>query len=136
MKLTKEVYGANIIVGIRGDSKEEVEMAFNGIYNYNGCPTLTELDWIVEQEAGFIENEDGSKSPIKANFFAIFQTDEKRLQRSFRDQAIVDLTYPKAIGNGREIKQMAEEHAAQVIADIERDATLLADGIRFVVPGH
>jgi len=106
IKLTKEQHGANIIVGIRGDSKEEIEMEFNGVYNCGGCPSIAELEWIDDK-------------------FAVFQTGEKRLFNSFIIQNFVRLSYPKAVASNKEIERMAKISAKQKFLMIEEDSRLL-----------
>lgn len=122
IRLTRTPYGANIVVGIYGNTKEEVEQCFNGIYNFNGCPSITELDWIQENET-------------KGEFLATFQTNEDRLVRAFTAQNINKLVYPTKAFNGKEIKKMALQDALTFIEQMPSDPSL-NEQIAFAVGGH
>lgn len=76
VKLSKSIYGANIIVGISSNSKEDITYCFNHIYNLNGCPSNTELEWINE---------------IPPKYFAKFQTGERRFLECLSNQYIFNI---------------------------------------------
>lgn len=105
IKLTKKGFGANVIIGIIGNTKDEVEHCFNGIYNFNGCPSFTELDWIQDNENG-------------EEFVAAFQTNEERLIQAFYNQNINKLVYPTKMFNGKTIKAMAMNDAVLMFESI------------------
>ena len=110
-------------MGIYGNSKAEVEQYFNGIYNFNGCPSITELDWIQENEE-------------KSEFLATFQTDESRLIRGFTDQNITKLVYPEKVLGGKQIKEIARQDAVKFVEELPSDPSLNSQSVAYALGGH
>ena len=109
--LSKQMWGANVYIGISSESEQEITEFFNGIYNFNGCPENTELDWISRDTS--------------LRCLAIFQTNPKRFQRAIYNQNITKLTYPTKVFDGRKIKALAKEQAAKFVDEIPANNKLL-----------
>lgn len=111
VKLSKGFYGDNIIIGIEANKIEEVNRCFNDIYNFNGCPAFTELEWIKE---------------IPPNYFAKFQTNEKRFLGYLANRYIFDmlLNYPNKKETTR-IRTDAIKNAINKYECIEEDFFLI-----------
>lgn len=111
VSLFKEHSGYNILIGIKG-KKEEIERYFNGIYNFNGCPSFTEIEWLGTC------GENGSTL-----HFARFQTNEARFLECLYNQNVFFLTYPDKKEN-KEIRKKARVLADQAYENIRRDRYL------------
>jgi hypothetical protein len=67
VKLTKEIFGANLILGIYG-AKAEIEKFFNFLYNWGAAPHSAELEYLNDGLGAFQLNEETMISSL-ASFF-------------------------------------------------------------------
>lgn len=121
--LSRENYGANIYVGVKG-LKDDIVRFFNGVYNWGGCSAHCELEWIGQIGSN------GSSA-----YLAKFQTNEERFVKSLYNINLSFLT-----NSGQKIETITARREARRLTqktfnNMNHDPFLIDERIRGVAEG-
>jgi len=106
VKLIKEVFGANIVLGILSPQQENIERFFNFLCNYGATPYGCELEWMNENRT-----------------FAKIQLDEDKLFSAFQTYYYIYNKYNLGFDDNRAEKSSRRD-AAEAVEPIGRDRYL------------